>query len=290
MLANLGEMTNNGFEVAISGDIIKKKDFSLTVGTNLSFQKNKLKSLSGTYMGSEFTTSKYIQVSAVNAPSLTQYAGVTYLTDGQPLGVFYIPHCNGLVEKEDGKFVYDIADLDGDGKVDLSDSGDRYIAGQALPKVYMGGFVNMRYKDFDLAVQLNGAFGHKIYNGTSLTFNNLSLYPTYNILDGALDKRIYDIKISDYYLENGNYVNIEYITLGYNIPVKKLKIEKYLKSLRLAFSVNNVATITGYSGMTPLINSANVASKSSVSGTLGVDDKLIYPLSRTYSLSLGVKF
>ena len=290
MLANLGEMTNNGFEVAISGDIIKKKDFSLTVGTNLSFQKNKLKSLSGTYMGSEFTTSKYIQVSAVNAPSLTQYAGVTYLTEGQPLGVFYIPHCNGLVEKEDGKFVYDIADLDGDGKVDLSDSGDRYIAGQALPKVYMGGFVNMRYKDFDLAVQLNGAFGHKIYNGTSLTFNNLSLYPTYNILDGALDKRIYDIKISDYYLENGNYVNIEYITLGYNIPVKKLKIEKYLKSLRLAFSVNNVATITGYSGMTPLINSANVASKSSVSGTLGVDDKLIYPLSRTYSLSLGVKF
>ena len=86
------------------------------MGTNLSFQKNKLKSLSGTYMGSEFTTSKYIQVSAVNAPSLTQYAGVTYLTEGQPLGVFYIPHCNGLVEKEDGKFVYDIADLDGDGK------------------------------------------------------------------------------------------------------------------------------------------------------------------------------
>ena len=58
MLANLGEMTNNGFEVAISGDIIKKKDFSLTVGTNLSFQKNKLKSLSGTYMGS-VNISKY---------------------------------------------------------------------------------------------------------------------------------------------------------------------------------------------------------------------------------------
>ena len=140
---------------------------------------------------------------------------------------------------------------------------------------------------FNVAVDENA---RKKGIGTSLTFNNLSLYPTYNILDGALDKRIYDIKISDYYLENGNYVNIEYITLGYNIPVKKLKIEKYLKSLRLAFSVNNVATITGYSGMTPLINSANVASKSSVSGTLGVDDKLIYPLSRTYSLSLGVKF
>lgn len=289
MLANLGEMRNNGFEIAVTGDIVKKKDFSFTLGTNLSFQKNKLVSLSGTYMGSEFTTSKYIQVSAVNASSLTQYAGVTYLTEGQPIGVFYIPYCNGLITKEDGKKVYDIADLDENGKIDLSDSGDRYIAGQALPKVYMGAYVNLRYKNFDLSMQLNGAFGHKIYNGTSLTFNNLSLFPTYNVLDGALDKSIYDIKISDYYLEKGDYVNIEYITLGYNLPLDKLQL-KWMKSLRVAFSVNNVATITGYSGMTPMINSANVGTQSSVSGTLGVDDKLIYPLSRTYSLSLGVKF
>jgi hypothetical protein len=184
--------------------------------------------------------------------------------------------------------------LDGNGSVDLSDSGDRYVAGQAIPKVYLGGSINLRYKNFDLATQLNGAFGHKIYNGTSLTFNNLSSFPNYNAMSGALEKNIYDIKISDYYLEKGDYVNIEYITLGYNIP-KSILRTKYLESLRLAFSVNNVATITSYSGLTPLINSSNMASRSAGTRddgayTLGVDDKLIYPLSRVYSLSVSIKF
>jgi TonB-linked SusC/RagA family outer membrane protein len=293
MLANLGEMSNNGFEFAINGDIVRSKDFSFSLGANVSIQKNKLVSLSGTYMGSEFTTSKYIQLASVNAIGLTQYAGVTYLTEGQPIGVFYIPHANGLMERE-GKNLYDIADLDNNGSVDLSDNGDRYVAGQAIPKVYLGSSLNLRYKNFDLATQLNGAFGHKIFNGTSLTFNNLSSFPNYNAMSGALEKNIYDIKISDYYLENGDYVNIEYITLGYNLP-KSILRTKYLGSLRLAFSVNNVATITGYSGLTPLINSSNMSSRSAGSRddgayTLGVDDKLIYPLSRVYSLSVGIKF
>ncbi|MDH6306256.1 TonB-linked SusC/RagA family outer membrane protein [Parabacteroides sp. PF5-5] len=289
MLANLGEMSNNGFEFAISGDVIRKKDFGLTVGLNMSFQKNKLESLSGTYMGSEFTTSQYIQLAMVNASGLTQYSYVTYLTEGQPIGVFFVPKCNGLMDVN-GKNVYDIVDLNEDGKVDLSNNGgDRYIAGQAIPKAYLGASINLRYKDFELSTQLNGAFGHKIYNGTSLTFNNLSLFPTYNVLDGALEKNIYDIKISDYYLEKGDYVHIEYVTLAYNIP-KKVFNTKYLKELRLAFSVNNLATITSYSGLTPLINSMNSGSESSISRTIGLDDKLIYPLSRTYSLSVGVKF
>jgi TonB-linked SusC/RagA family outer membrane protein len=294
MLANLGEMTNNGFEFAVNGDIIRNKDFSFGIGANVSIQKNKVESLSGTYMGTNFTTSQYIQLASVNATGLTQYAGVTYLTEGSPIGVFYIPHANGLIEKEDGKFLYDIADLDGNGSVDLSDNGDRYIAGQSIPKVYLGSSINLRYKNVDLVAQLNGAFGHKIFNGTNLTFNNLSSFPTYNVIEGALDKSIYDIKISDYYLEKGDYVNIEYITLGYNIPANVLQT-KYVKGLRLALSVNNVATITGYSGLTPLINSANTASRSagaSGSGalTLGVDDKLIYPLRRVYSVSVGIKF
>lgn len=289
MLANLGEMTNNGFEFALSGDVIREKDWGLTVGVNMSFQKNKLESLSGTYMGSEFTTSQYIQLAMVNASGLTQYSGVTYLTEGQPIGTFFVPKCNGLIEK-DGKNVYDIADLNGDGKVDLSNTGgDRYVAGQAIPKTYLGASINLRYKDFEFSTQLNGAFGHKIYNGTSLTFNNLALFPTYNVLDGALEKNIYDIKVSDYYLEKGDYLHIEYVSLAYNLP-KKLLNTKFLKELRLGFSVNNLATITGYSGLTPMVNSMNSKTESSISPTIGLDDKLIYPLSRTYSLSLGIKF
>jgi TonB-linked SusC/RagA family outer membrane protein len=291
MLANLGEMTNNGVELAVNGDIVRNKDLTVSLGVNLSFQENKLTSLSGTYMGSEFTTSKYIQVGYVNASGLTQYAGATYLTEGQPVGVFYVPHAKGLIEQEPGKYLYDVEDLDGDGSVELSDAGDgdRYIAGQSIPKTFLGTSLSVKYKNVDFTTQLNGAFGHKIYNGTSMTFNNLANYPTYNVMDGALEKKIYDIKISDYYLEKGDYVNIEYITVGYNFPSGLLKT-KYIKGLRLAFSVNNVATITGYSGLTPMINSTTISTSQSTGKLTGVDDKLIYPLSRVYSLSLGIKF
>ncbi len=294
MLANLGEMSNNGFEIAVSGDIVKTRDFSFSMGVNLAFQKNKVISLSGTYMGEEFTTSEYIQLAHINASGLTQNNGVTYLTEGQPVGVFYIPRFIGFDESADGKKMYQLEDIDGNGTIDTSNSGDRYIAGQAIPKTYLGTNLTFKYKNFDLQTQLNGAFGHHIYNGTSLTFNNMNLFPTYNVMQGAVEKSIYDIQISDYYLEKGDYVNIEYITLGYTIPVKKLNW-KYVKDIRLAFSVNNVATITGYSGMTPMINSTNMSqmrmgNSQNDRRTLGIDDKLIYPLNRTYSLSVAVKF
>lgn len=63
--------------------------------------------------------------------------------------------------------------------------------------------------------QMNGAFGHKIFNGTSLAYMNLSQFPTYNALAKAPESKIYDQSISDYWLEKGNYLNIDYITLGY---------------------------------------------------------------------------
>ena len=80
-------------------------------------------------------------------------------------------------------------------------------------------------------------------------------------------------------------MNIDYITLGYNIDCKK--IEKYVKNIRVTFSVNNVATITGYSGLSPMINSTTVDKDNK---DLGMDNKRFYPLSRTYSLGLSVNF
>ena len=162
----------------------------------------------------------------------------------------------------------------------MSDGGDRYIAGQATPKVTLGSNINLRWKDLDLSVQINGAFGHKIYNGTSLAYMNMSNFPDYNVLKEAPRKRIVDQNVTDYWLENGDYVNIDYVTVGYNIPVKT----RYISSLRVSASVDNLATITGYSGLTPMINSY-VFSK-----TMGIDDKRSYPVYRTYSLGLSIRF
>lgn len=97
---------------------------------------------------------------------------------------------------------------------------------------------------------------------------NMSIFPDYNVLKGAPEKNIIDQNVSDYWLEKGDYVNIEHITIGYNIPMKS----KAVKSLRLSAGISNLATITGYSGLTPMINSYVV------SNTLGIDDKRTYPL------------
>lgn len=192
--------------------------------------------------------------------------------------MFYLPHCTGLKPDGNGGYIYEVADLNGNG-VNLEDGEDRYIAGQAVPKVVLGSNIAFRYKQFDLSLQINGAFGHKIYNGTSLSYMNMGSFPDYNVMADAPHQNIKDQTATDYWLEKGDYVNFDYLTIGWTMPTPSKGL---LKGLRLAFTVNNLGTITGYSGLTPMINSSQVGS------TLGIDDKRTYPLSRTYTLSLSI--
>lgn len=283
LLANLGEMENTGVEIAVTGVPVKTKDMELTISANFSWQKNKLLSLDGTYMGQSLSAKEFMNLGGMNgAGFIGGNNQVIYQMVGQPVGVFYLPKCDGLIDmKGKGEYTYHILDIDGQEGIDLSDGKDRYIAGQAMPKFYLGGNINFRYKQFDIQTQFSGAFGHKIYNGTSLSYMNMSQFPTYNVMKEAPELNIHDQTVTDYWLERGDYVHIDYITLGWNLDTKKLK---NINSLRLTFSVNNVATITNYSGLSPMINS------STVGGNLGLDDKQFYPLTRTYSLGLSLNF
>lgn len=283
LLANLGEMGNDGVELALNVDVIRSKDIDLKIGANASYQKNEIRSLSGTYMGQDLSTSEYMRLVSINgAGFIGGNTGVTYQIVGQPLGVFYLPHSNGLINDGLGSYTYQVEDLDGNGSVDINDGKDRYIAGQAMPKVYLGSNINFRYKRFDVQLQMNGAFGHKIYNGTSLTYMNMNTFPTYNVLPDAPATNIKDNTVTDYWLEKGDYLNLDYLALGYTFDVKNWG--KTIKNIRLTASVNNLHTFTNYSGLSPLINS------STNSGDLGVDDKRFYPLSRTYSIGLNITF
>lgn len=281
LLANIGAMSNRGFEFGLSMQPISKKNMELNFNMNLSFQSNKLISLSGEYKGMNMSAANITAIGSLNGAG--QNGGdnnVVYQIVGQPLGVFYLPHCNGLKKNNDGSYSYNIQDLDNNGKVDLSDGGDRYIAGQATPKVTLGSNISFRYKDFYIALQMNGAFGHKIFNGTGLAFTNMTSFPDYNVLKDAPKKNIMDQRVSDYWLEKGNYLNFEHLTIGYNVPLKK----NVIRSLRISCNISNLGTITGYKGLTPMINSYVMNS------TMGIDDKRNYPLYRTYSLGLSVQF
>jgi hypothetical protein len=205
---------------------------------------------------------------------------IVYQIVGQPLGVFYLPHCKGLVQDADGSYHYDIEDLDGNDVVNIEDGGDRYVAGQATPKMTLGSNIALRYKDFDVSLQTNGAFGHKIYNGTALSYMNMGSFPDYNVMADAPRRNINDQTATDYWLEKGDYLNFDYLTIGWNVPLRS----RYVSSLRLSLSVNNLATITSYSGITPMINSYVV------SHTLGIDDKRSYPAYRSYSVGMSISF
>ena len=285
LLANIGSMRNWGTEIAIGITPLKTKDMELNINANITFQRNKLLSLSGMYNGEMLSASEYKSLASLDGAGFHGgYNHIVYQMVGQPLGVFYLPHSTGLESDGNGGYTYGIADLNGGG-VSLEDGEDRYVAGQAVPKTILGSNISFRYKRFDLSLQINGAFGHKIYNGTSLTYMNMNIFPDYNVMKKAPQQNIKDQTATDYWLEKGDYVNFDYVTLGWNVPIEKVqKLKKYVRSLRLAFTVNNLATISGYSGLSPMINS------STVNSTLGVDDKRGYPLARTYTLGLSINF
>lgn len=282
LLANIGSMRNSGTEIAIGITPLKTPDMELNINANITFQRNKLLSLSGVYNGENISAPEYKSLASLDGAGFHGgYNHIVYQIVGQPLGVFYLPHSNGLVSDGDGGYTYGIADLNGGG-ISLEDGEDRYVAGQAVPKTLLGSNISFRYKRFDISVQINGAFGHKVYNGTSLTYMNMNIFPDYNVMEEAPRRNIKDQTATDYWLEKGDYVNFDYLTIGWNVPLAK--VQKYIRSLRLALTVNNLATISGYSGLSPMINS------STVNSTLGVDDKRGYPLARTYTVGLSINF
>jgi hypothetical protein len=295
MLANLGKMENNGVELSMAFIPVQTKDMKLTISTNVSYQQNKLLSLSGTYMGQDLSAKEYMNLGGMNgAGFIGGNNQMVYQIVGKPIGVFYLPKSDGLIGDGKGNYYYHILDLDGDGNsADMLSNGkrinegeldpgqDRYFAGQAIPKVYLGTNIAFSYKQWDIQTQLNGAFGHKIYNGTSLTYMNMIQFPAYNVMEGAPQKNIKDQTVTDYWLERGDYLNIDYLNIGYRFDTSKLK---NIGGIRLSASVNNLYTFTNYSGLSPMINSAVV------NDNLGIDDKRFYPLSRTFSLGLSVNF
>jgi TonB-linked SusC/RagA family outer membrane protein len=283
LLANLGEMENSGIELSLGISPLRTEDMELTISGNMAYQKNKLLSLSGTYMGQELNAAEYMQLARINGAGFQGgNTHVTYQVVGQPLGVFYLPKSNGIINDGLGSYTYNIVNLDEDPAININNGADRYFAGQAMPKVILGSNISFRYKAFDIQTQMNGAFGHKIYNGTSLSYMNMNTFPTYNVLPNAPEMKIFDSAVTDYWLEKGDYLHIDYVTLGYNFNVEKMK--NWVNSIRLTGSVNNLHTFTNYSGLSPMINSTSVNSE------LGLDDKRFYPLSRTYSLGLSINF
>lgn len=139
---------------------------------------------------------------------------------------------------------------------------------------------NFQYKNFDLSFMFKGRFGYDVLNRMNMFYNNLTtLQSGYNVLNSAIDEGVNaTYQYSDYYLEKGNYIRLDNITLGYNFRNKN---EKW-PSFRVYVSATDLFTITGYKGLNPEMDDTGMAPSMESCGRT--------PVTRSVSVGLNVNF
>lgn len=268
ILTNVGTMKNTGIELSVNGEVVKTKDFSYTANLTFSWEKNKLTSLSN-----DLYKASYEDRYSIPSPGNLGYA--QRLQEGQPVGSFYGYICDGI--NADG--TYNIRDLDG--KEGLSDA-DRTFIGNGLPKFKAALQNTFTYKNFDFSFFLRGMFDYDIFNEGRVYFGTNAQIDKNgtNVYKDALNSGVtQDPIFSTYYLEKGNFLKIDNVTLGYTFSFLH---NKFIRNLRIYGNVTNLATISGYSGLTPDINVTGLEA--------GVDKRGMYPNTRTFTFGVNFGF
>jgi TonB-linked SusC/RagA family outer membrane protein len=305
LLVNRGSINNKGVELTLSGTLINKNDFSIDLGGNIAFNKSKIQNLGGSsediyingtlenrvfYRGQNISTGNYFRAPA------------NIFMEGEQIGLFYGYETDGIYQTEDditvsGAQAGDVRIVDQDGDDTITEA-DRTLIGNPNPDFVYGGYLNMNYKRLSLSVQINGVYGNEIVNGNliqlgtaegrtanvlSEAYNNAwrpdaqsNSYPRVGYLGESGSPAI-----TDRIIEDGSFLRISNITLGYDIPVEKTNV---FSSANVYVSGMNLFTFTDYSGYNPEItnfmNNGNV---------VGVDWNG-FPNAQTIMLGLNLKF
>lgn len=263
LTTNIGKMENEGVELSINAVPIHTKDWEWTIGFNYTWNDSKITKLNLIDTGQNFVqtgaisgTGKYVQVFMVDERPYTFYlCKQAYDENGKAL---------------EGQYVQP------DGSVSSTET--RYATGKsALPTSYMGFNTHLTYKNWDLAVSGHGSFGNYVYNYVAADQYVQSVYSDQgsysNILQVTADSGFQQQQLySDKWLEDGSFFRFDNITLGYTFN----KLWNDSSKLRLSFTMTNIATITGYSGIDPELSD-------------GIDRDM-YPRPRSYTFGLNLTF
>ena len=264
ILTNVGNVDSKGIEVSLNATPIQTKDWEWNLSYNFTWQNMKVKNLSLTKGGS--------QTNVKVGPSIDAYQ-FQVLSEGYEPYMFYVYH--QLYDSKTGKPIEGAyADLNNDGEINES---DLYRYHSPAPKYIMGLSTSLRYKQLTLGMSFRANIDNYVYNGMGMStgafetvsYNNSQL----NNLNTSFQKTGFKTRqyLSDYYVENASFLKLDNLSLSYNVG----KINKWA-SLTVSAMVQNVFTITGYSGTDPEVPN-------------GMDNSF-YPRPRTYSVSLGLQF
>lgn len=275
MWKNIPNMSinNTGLEFSLNYDSNRSRDFTYSIGGNISFIKNEVKD----------SPYKVISTGEAQGPGTTNAVINGYL-NGQPIGTFYVREFVGL--SENGTNIF--RDVDGDGQIT---DNDRIAAGSALPDFTYNINLKAAYKNFDLGLNFNGVAGNMIYNNTASTlFTRGRLGLSQNTTDAATqfpnESANNTNVISTRYLEKGDFFRLNNATLGYNLNPKVLGLGEHIRNIRFSITGQNLFVLTKYSGFDPEINTG--ISQGGIQ-SFGID-YATYPKARSFVFGVNVAF
>ncbi len=267
MLSNVGEMSNKGIELSLNAVPYRTQDFQWTIGLVAAHNKNMVTKLSN----SDFKLDRVKSGTAfIRGGSNT----TTHILEvGQQVGTFYGYLCEGL--NPAGKYIF--TDINKDGKID--DKDQTYI-GSPQPKLTYSINNSFTYKKWDLSVFFRGVYGNKVLNYSRMSFATTQWLLGGNVLKEALTSGLTDSPIySSYYIEDGSFIRLETVNLGYTFKAESIK---WIKNLRFYVSGQNLFKITKYKGLDPEVDMNGL--------NPGVEGRNYYPKSRTIMMGVNISF
>lgn len=255
-----GYVLNKGIEIMLTAAVVQSKDINWNIGGNASFLQNTVQGLKGFYETGELRGQGFSNVRGQR------------LVNGQPLNVWYLRRFEGI-DKGTGQSVY-------------SDGGSTlYYSGSPNPKMLLGLTTDVSYKNFTATLNMNGTFGHYLFNNTAASVLGIGNLPTRNIAKALIGTGVKEAisnapSPSTRNLESGNYIKMANATLSYRIG----NIGKSIRNLNISLTGQNLFIITKYSGFDPEVNT-----DAGFGGipSLGVE-YIPYPSARTFLI--GVNF
>ena len=278
MMANVGTIMNYGVELGLTANVIDNRNFSWDVAVTYFYQRNRLVSLSNDQFFANYRT-----FGDVGGPGAL---GNLIRTEvGAPLGQFFGRRFAGLTEPGDargeGRWLF--YNIYGEAVTNdqIDHNRDRTWIGNGVPPHHASLINNFRFGNFDFSFMFRGKFGFDIFNSFDMNFGNLNQLPN-NVLRSAITTHANlreAAQISDYYVERGDFVKLDNITLGYTI---RFANRDWVRHMRVFAAANNVATFTGFTGLTPEVQDTGL--------TTGIAGRTFFPVSRTFILGFNVGF
>lgn len=275
--ANAGSILNQGVELSIDYFAVNNENFTWKTAVAISKNIQKVTSLSSDEF--EWTDGDKKKGWLSGRGLVGDQNWTQLIEEGYQLGTFYMPEYAGL--SADGKFLFWTA---AGGVTRNVEDAERRVVGTALPDLEMGWSNYFTFfKNFDASITIRGVYGNDVLNVTRMVFENPTILPTLNTLSSVMDeidRGLTDApKVNSYYLEDGSFLRIDNLAVGYNLSIND---NDWIKKFRVYVSSNNLYTLTGYSGIDP---------ETSYDGKeFGLDMYNVYPKTRTVTFGVNVTF